>query len=367
MFLALLALPFFVFAQTATSTKQKAKAGASTLDIKQQIELQNMANSASSLLNLDNIRRNSITEYLNVRIHPQNPKPGDTVSVTIESYLSDLNKATIEWSVNDRSILRGIGKTAFSFIVGNAGETTKLAISLITNTGDRIAKEYIFNPVGLTILWEADTYTPPFYKGKSLITPQARVRAIAVPDEVHTKNALDAGNLAYVWRENDIASESSSGYGKNSFSFIAPRPYEKTKISVEASSLDDSIHSKWNIAIPVADPFVLFYEDHPLIGIWYNSPLGPSLHLVKKEFSLRAEPYFFSNETGGRATLLYNWEMNGQAFKNSGRTVTLRNEKGENGTSLFALAIRGVQKTFQTADQSLTIHFTTDESARSVF
>ncbi|MBI3634314.1 MAG: hypothetical protein HY228_01705 [Candidatus Yonathbacteria bacterium] len=357
LFFILLASPAFVPLWGATSTTP-------TLEEMQQQMMDDTAKSGiGSLLDLNKIRGNSIAEYLNVRIAPQNPKPGEQVRVSIESYLTDLNKATIKWTVDGKTISQGIGYTSFSFPVSSSGGSTKLTISITTNAGDEVTREFSFNPVGLTVLWEADTYTPPFYKGKPLITYQASVRAIAIPNETNTKNALDAETLAYVWKQDGTASENTSGYGKNSFIFTAPRPYERTKVSVGASSLNNTINSEFKLAIPVANPFILFHEDHPLLGIWYNRPLGKELSLTKKEFSLRAEPYFFSKEIRGQSSLVYNWDLNGQAVNNPGLLITLRNEAGTKGDSSLSFAMSGRQKTFQTADQSLLIHFTAEEGS----
>lgn len=361
LFFILFAFPAFISLQAATTTPQ------TTEEMQQRMEDMVQRSGVGSLLDLNKIRGNSIAEYLNVRTSPQNPKPGETVRVSIESYLTDLNKATIGWTVNGKLLSQGIGYTSFSFPVTSSSGTTKLVISIVTNTGDTITREFSFNPVGLTVLWEANTYTPPFYKGKPLITPQARVRAIAIPNEINTKNALNAGTLAYVWKQDGVASENTSGYGKNSFVFTSPRPYEKTKVSVSASSLDDSINSEFKLAIPVTNPFILFHEDHPLLGIWYNRPLGKDLSLTKKEFSLRAEPYFFSKEIRGQSSLSYNWELNGQTVNNPGRSITLRNDAGTKGDSSLAFAMSGRQKTFQTAEQSLAIHFTSEGASSSGF
>ncbi len=361
-FFTLIFLFPFYSGNAATSTPP------TSTEIQQQQTEELIRNSGiGSLVDLTKIRGNSIAEYLSVRINPQNPKPGEKVMISIESYLTDLNKATIGWTVGGKLLSRGIGFTSFSFPVSSSGDQTKVTVSITTNVGDVITREFSFNPVGLTVLWEADTYTPPFYKGKPLITYQSRVRAVAVPNETNTRSAINAGTLAYVWRQDGVASESTSGYGRNSFTFIAPRPYEQTKVSVSASSLDNTINSEFKIAIPVTSPFILFHEDHPLLGIWYNRSLGKDLTLNKKEFSLRAEPYFFSKEIRGQSSLSYDWELNGRTVNSPGRSITLRNVAGTKGNSSLFFAMTGSQKTFQTAEQSLLIHFLAEEARISEF
>jgi len=349
-------MPSFAFAQTSTTSAT----------VQQQIDkiVQDRLNSAPSAAD---IRTGAIGDYLDVKTSPQNPGPNETIRITVESYLSDLNKATISWWVDGKLVERGLGKTTFSFRNGASGSTTRLTISITTNAGERVTKELSWSPVGITMLWEANTYTPPFYRGKALMTPQASVRAIAIPDNTGTRNALDAGNLVYTWKKDGTAVPTASGYGKNSFSFPGPKPYGESKVSVQVSSVNDTIKTDMNVVLPLSNPFILFYENHPLLGTWYNRALGDNLTLAQKEFSLSAEPYFFSNETGEAPTLAYNWTLNGKDIVNPGRAITLRNETGGKGDSLLTLTMRGLKQTFQTANQDLGIHFTTKESSQPTF
>ncbi|MHB1118275.1 MAG: hypothetical protein ACYCZ7_01980 [Minisyncoccota bacterium] len=355
--------PLFTFAQEATTTAEQST---ETSVLQQQID--QLINSRKALIPTpEESVANSIINHLDIKTNPQNPGPRETIRIKIESYLTDLNKATIGWSVNGKLMERGIGKTAFLFQNGASGETTRLTISIVTNSGISISKDLSWSPVGITVLWEADTYTPPFYKGKALPSPQSMIRAIAIPDSAGSRGALDAGNLVYVWKKDGTVAGEASGYGKNFFSFLAPKPYGESRVSVQVSSINDTIKSEMKVSLPLAQPFILFYENHPLLGVWRNRALNTEFNLAKKEFSISAEPYFFSNETGETSTLLYNWSLNGKAVQNIGRAITLRNEAGEKGDSALTLAMRGIKKTFQSGSQSLLIHFTTPESARPTF
>lgn len=364
--ISLLLLPSSVDAQTATSSISSLFT-APTLTREQQIEIQNLQQQAGDLLSPRSIRQNSISQYLKVQFSPRNPKPGETVRVNAESFLSDLNKATITWSVNGKTIERGIGKTSFLFQVGASGATTRLGILIVTPQGEEVYKEYGFNPIGLTLLWEADTYTPPFYKGKPLVTYQSRVRAIAVPDAAYTKDAVDASSLSYVWRQDGDAVSDASGYGKNSYTFTAPRPYEKAKISVSATPLAGGAQSEFSLDLPLANPFILFYEEDPLLGVRYERPLANIFTLTQKDVSVRAEPFFFSNERTDTPLFSYAWELNGKQVANLGRTITLKNEKGESGEASLSLGVAGIRKTFQAASQSLRIKFSAETSAMPSF
>lgn len=358
----IVAAPVFAFAQTATTTAEQPKS-----ELQQQID-QLISDRMKFMPSLSEVRAKSIRDYLDIKTVPQNPGPLETVRVSVESYLSDLNKATIVWSLNGKVLDRGIGKKSFSFQNGPSGKTTRLTISITTNGGEYITKELSWNPVGLTILWEADTYTPPFYRGKALLSSQANVRAVAIPDNTDGQNALSAGNFVYIWEKDGAVVSDVSGYAKNSFSFTAPKPYGDAKVKVRASSVNSAINSETRVDLSLSQPFILFYEKSPLLGVLYNQPFGADTTLSKKEFSVNAEPYYFSNETSETSTLVYDWAVNGKSTQNYGRTITLRNDTGAKGDSVVSLAMHGLKQTFQMANSDLRVHFTGGEtSGRPIF
>lgn len=355
--LALFVTPFFVFAQTEIPFNVD-----DVLTREQQQELDSMKQQVEGLLNSQGIAQNAVASYLNVRFSPKRPKPGETVRVSAESYLVDLSKVTMSWSVNGRVVKRGIGETSFSFQVGASGTTTRLGILITMPQGGEVYKEYGFSPIGLTILWEADTYTPPFYKGKPLISYQSRVRAVAVPDAVNTKNAVRTDTLSYTWSQNGSAIPAASGYGKNSYTFIAPRPYEDATISVSASPTTGSAQSEFFLNLPIVKPFILFYEESPLFGVRYGQPLSKDYTLSEKDVLVRAEPFFFSNEQSETPSFSYSWNLNGREAQKYGRSILLSNTEGVTGESTLTFGMHGIVKTFQSASQSLRIKFEEKEA-----
>lgn len=350
--------PLFVLAQTTTPVGTSTAPTADQI-LQQQLEqqLKDLTQKRDDLLapDVSGTSAKLLLQNLDVKVSPENPGPSETIRVNIESYLADLDKATLTWVLDGKTVQRGTGKRSFSFTNGPSGKTTRLSIHITTQNGETITKELSWNPVGLTVLWEADTYTPPFYRGKALLSSQANVRAIAIPDNTGGTNALSAGNFAYVWQKDGTNVSSASGYGKNLFTFPAPKPYGKTSVSVLASSVDGQTSTEKQINLPVTQPFILFYEDTPLLGVWYNRPIGSNFTLTKRELSVSAEPFFFSKEDSDTSTLKYNWSVNGAATKNSGRTITLRNDTGAQGISLVSLATSGIKKVFQSATQSINV------------
>lgn len=353
---SLFILPFFVFAQTATNQSYQDI-------IDKLLEQRNQETAQQSEFQIS-----AVSAYLDVKINPKVPGPNVPVQITIESYLTDLYKANISWALNGNVISKGFGRTSFTFQNGPSGATTYVFLSFVTNTGELVKKDFSFTPAGVNIMWEADTYTPPFYKGKALISPEAGVRIIALPDLANLSNPLGAGNFVYNWKKDDYDIASASGYGENVYSFTGPKPLTNTKISLGVSSVDESARSEIQIYLPQARPFILFYEKDPLFGVLYNKPIDEEMTLDKKEVSISAEPYFFSNEKIASAVHRYTWSVNGKEVRNNGRVITLRNDTGAGGKSVVSLTMRGISKTFQTARKDVLINFGgSGSSSRPIF
>ncbi len=309
------------------------------------------------------IRANAIENYLEIQITPPNPGPDQEVSITIQSYLADLNKSTILWILDDEILAEGMGIRTATFKNAPAGGSRVLKIVLFTNNNEQAVRTLHFNPVGVTLMWEADTYTPPFYKGKPLLSPQANLRVIATPDI----SSINPNTLSYTWKRDGAIVRDASGVGKNTFTLSASRPFDNLETTLSVSSLDNTISSETRVSVPVVTPYILLYEDHPLLGVWYKRPLGSAVDITERELSLVAEPYYFSNETTD-TVFDYVWRLNGSPLNAFGRMITLRNEEGLVGLSDISLTIESFEKIFQAAERSLRINFTeTPSGSRTIF
>lgn len=377
-FVTLFCIPLSIQAQTASSTipAEFLEQQKSTFNIQEYFNQQDVVSNQyfieqeKSFVDPIKIHQNTIRDNLEVVINPPNPKPRETVTVSIESYSTNLEKATITWVLNGKIIANGPAKKVVSFQNAEAGGKTELLVTIKTNLGVEVKKKISFAPVGVTMLWEARTHTPPFYRGKPLASTQSMIRAIAIPDTLNkTNKSLAPENLVFIWTLNGEPEEERSGYAKNSFLFLAPKPYEDLSLGLSVSSVDDSVKSSMKFNIPLTKPFILFYERHPLLGVWYNRPFGSRLKLSKNELSISAEPFFFSRDMSPQEDpeILYAWKLNGEAIKNPSRFVTFRNETGEEGGASVLLEMRGSTKTSQKGSRSLSIDFKNQNTGLNAF
>src|SRR3989338_635002 len=112
---------------------------------------------------------------LAMSISPEHPRPGESVMVSVESYNIDLNRSEAHWFVNDKPIKTGTGGKQLQVLAGRNGEATSVRVVVLGENGTTYSASIIFRPAEVNLLWQAESYTPPFYKGKALMPYQGTV------------------------------------------------------------------------------------------------------------------------------------------------------------------------------------------------
>ncbi len=340
-------LPAFlegVFSTLPTSTRAQAE--------------QDITNALSNLPSAEQTRNDALADLLEINASPATPGPFEKVSLDIISYLTDLNRADILWYINDRLQTRGTGNTLFSFTTEDVGSTSRIDVVINTAEDIRITKQIIFRPAGVDFMWEALTYTPPFYKGKALLSAESPVKIVAMPQFVTSSGTtLSSKELVYLWTEDDEAKGAESGYGKNVFITRGPIPFWDQPIEVEVSSLGNTLKVKEKIELSIVPTKVLFYEDSPLEGVSYEQVIQDERVLSKSELTVRAEPYFFSNIDRDLDNITYEWTINNTRLSTNKPTATFRPSEGQTGISRITLGIKNLAGIYQRAQDSFIINF----------
>src|SRR5258708_975218 len=86
---------------------------------------------------------------IDITMSPENPGPNETVQISIVSYTTDINAASISWQLNGVTKLAGKGKKSFSFSTGSTNTNTSLNIFITTVEGDNITKTVNIRPAGI--------------------------------------------------------------------------------------------------------------------------------------------------------------------------------------------------------------------------
>lgn len=296
-------------------------------------------------------------------VEPTNPGPNETVTVRLEYFLSDLDRANITWSRNGVVQERGLGIKTYTTRVGGLGQETRIGVSFTTQEGEFLSQQVTLRPVAIDLLWEANTYVPPLYKGKALPSPQSTVKVVALPVFVTSNGSrISNSQLFYKWSTNRGSLPEQSGQGKNIAFIQSDLLNDNLTVSVTVSSPGGSLVKTKNITIQSQEPEVVLYEEDPLRGPRYEQAFTNSLSLNESEISLRAEPFYFSNENI-HFDVVYNWKQNNQTIEphtNNERVITLRRNPGQNslgGVSNLVIEVVNPTKIRQIAEKLLRISF----------
>ena len=253
----------------------------------------------------------SYPRQLTLTLSPENPAPGETVRLSVQSYTMDLDRSTITWSANGTPFAGGVGLKEASIVAGPVGAATRLRVQASDPDGNAGAAEASIQPSEMDILWSTDSYVPSFHHGRALAGTNAKVRAYAFVSFARAGGPrIPESDIIYRWLRNGTAITSVSGRGKSSASFPGPAPLRSDTITVEAEAVDKSVSARASATIPATEPVLALYENHPLFGILFHRAIVGDVNTDEHEEKVTAIPYFAHISSLNDPTLSYEWRVN---------------------------------------------------------
>lgn len=278
-------------------------------------------------------------DLVNISTLPASPGALETVVVRLESFAVNLNSANIVWNVDKIFTKDGVGEKEITITTPEFGQKITIDIIIITREGERIDKKYIIAPGEVDLLWEAQTYTPPFYKGKALPTFNSLIRVTAIP----RFNSLTSSpkDYDYKWTYNRTQGL-GEGLGKNSV--VVPMGYADSQVPIKVDvgfSGSDWKGSK-NISISGSSPKIVLYAHDPLLGVGFHQaiPTKGSHTSKETESTIFAAPYFFSLDNLLNNQLIYTWEVDRKYTSPGLSPRYLTVVRPTNGVGSYALSLR---------------------------
>ena len=203
------------------------------------------------------------------------------------------------------------------------------------------------------LLWQGETYTPPFYEGRSFWSKESQVTFLAIPQGLG-----NAETLNYRWSKNGTVLGSLSGIGQRILKIYDTVLSKSVTIKVEIVSGDNSILASSSSTLAPISPQTMIYEKHPLYGFLFH--LAPyDGYMMGSEATFSAFPFFFNTLSRGDSVLSYTWKNNSQESSRE-QNVTFRAPEGESGTALIKASIKHANNIFGTADKSFIVKFEND-------
>lgn len=300
----------------------------------------------------------ALSNELGVEIIPNYPRPNEMIFMNLTLYTDDLNSADITWYKDGKAVLSGKGETKYSFKAGPVGEETKIEIKVKLLSGASFSKSFTLNPASVDLVWEANSYVPPFYKGKALHPRQGSLKVVAMPDFVKNGKRILPQNLVYEWSNGVNVYQSQSGYGKSVIVVDGSLLGGTEKIEVLVTDPVNSLVAQGFMDITPVDPEIVFYENDPYYGHIFDSAVIGAFNLKSEEVQILAAPYYFTKEMGG--LLKYDWRLNGASVPSlsDSRTAIFRKpEDKTTGISNVSLQIENTNRILQQAGSSLIMNF----------
>lgn len=295
----------------------------------------------------------SFAESVEIKITPRVPQPNARVEMSVTSYSFDIDRSTIRWSVGGKEISSGVGNKQIEVTAGDIGSTVQIGLTIITPQ-NTVIERTISVPIGsIDLIIEADTYVPPFYRGRAMPTYGASVRLIAFPN-----SSVSTDRFLYRWERDYEVMEGLIGTANNVAVIRSPEFSARTAYAVEAASVNPSVRLRRDFALANVEPSVVLYEDNPLGGIQYERAVQTQSSLAGKEVTYVAEPFFFSAAGRNDGKLSYEWTLDGESVNTGAKDfLTLRQDVEGEGSASIGLSIQNSTEILQTAAVALTLFF----------
>ena len=295
-------------------------------------------------------------DLVSITTNPQTPGPNEDVTVSVQSYVTNLNAAKIIWYVDKEPIKEGIGEKTFQTRTKSIGQSVVIEVVIIGTNGEQYNKKLVLTPIEVDMLWEADTYVPPFYKGKALPTYKSIVKVTAIP----RFNSLtsDPANYYYKWTVNRTQGV-GEGLGHNSAPIGVGWPNSSIPVTVDVSLAASGGSGSATTFLPITDPTILFYEQAPLLGALFAHALKGSVTAEGNEYKIRAVPYFFSNDDLNGGQIVYSWRKNAQpvASESNPDLFTLGKDSKAAQATTISLFAQNRKRVLQQANEHVIVNF----------
>lgn len=297
---------------------------------------------------------------VSISANPSYPKPGSGVVVTLSSFTIDLDKAFIVWSVSGVEKANGVGKKSFSFNLDPTNSKTQVSAFVTSVSGSTITKNIFINSVDVDVLWEAtDSHVPPFYRGKALGVREGSFKIVAIPNITSSRGKVSPSNLSYTWKKDREVQVSTSGFGKDSFTYKNNYLDTSNEIQVEISDVENKTKTGSKITVPtLSKPELLFYRKDPKLGLALERTINNGYTLGEEPETLVVVPYFFSPKNINSSILSFSWSSGGESIRpNKNRNeITVVAPKGGGGTEI-TVSVENRNSLFQALEKKINVTF----------
>ncbi len=308
-----------------------------------------------------------IERTLSITTTPAFPTAGEPVTLSLDGYAVDIDRSMVVWYVDEKEIKRGSGLRTLEVQAPPIGSEKRVRAVAEEPSGILATGEAALRPGSVTLMWEADSYTPPFYRGRALPGSQSPIRAQAVPDLRRDAARIPTNDIVFTWLRD--GARFASGRGLTSVTFAGPSLFDMDRITVVAESLDGTIVARDETNLRGADPKIELYEHHPLFGTLYHRAFVGTVINREAEQKFAAVP-FFAPHSPRDPNLIYKWMVNTTPIEPGPTTpdiLTIRREDAFAGIITIGLTLTSISNIFFQATNAWTVHLSSDVVSNNPF
>ena len=262
-----------------------------------------------------------------VAVSPQYPKPGEMVSLTVQSPVLDLSTRTIWWKNGNTVVSSGEGEATYTFTASDSGQETDISVAV---EGVSDVPTVTIIPLTVDLMWESDSYTPGLYQGRHLPSQGSVITLQALPHIRKAGNEIPVSQLIFTW----IASGKTilSKKGADSITLPVAAFSQASTVQVSVTTSDKTLGADRTTTIQTIAPILRLYTEHPLYGTMYHNALSTQTEISDTEMSFNAIPYFAAVSGANDKLFSYMWRVNQAAVDaNDTRPNTLTINAGAAG------------------------------------
>jgi hypothetical protein len=238
---------------------------------------------------------------------PASPNPHQNVVIKANSPTFDEYSAQFTWTINGRrdTTLSGLGKDTITIPAGNAGSSIPVDLEVRLPDGTILTTSLKIYVTDLVIVWDTNTYIPPWYEGKALPIQSSIVRLVAMPHISLDGHDVPIEQLIYSWQVD--GKRVLTGSGERILRISAPQFAKRGRtVILTIEDITKRVKKEARIMITPFSPRVGIYSITPLGGVEFRR----NVILPKPDQSqidLIAEPFYFN--MAGRNSLSYQWRV----------------------------------------------------------
>lgn len=295
----------------------------------------------------------SHADDLNITQYPVSPRPGDQVTLTLQSDTYNLKLANISWTIDGQPVDSGIGRKTLTLTASQSGVGQVVAVNVTEDGYDPSATQIIVQPNTNFILYEgADSYVPSFYKGRRLPAKEGVVRAAFFSFYNGNIVGLDGtDNSNYTWNVNGQDRSDLSGQNKIIDNLITK--VTDNNLNIKVTKEDPQGNRKiTETSVPLQNTDVVFYktdEKKILKQVLADTEIGKKIYLL-------VEPFFYSVANKSDPALIYDWKINDVDTKTDTPWSVVFTGKNSGDDIKINLDITNEKKITQEDSKGFTFH-----------